>query len=106
LCIVRLKNMNTVYFDVSTVSRRLLRRRGPSSIPCDICSRQSGTGIIFLVVLRFFPLPLFRQCSTLAHIFFLFSSPLALQPSVGFGLSNNIPRFFHICHQLSPSSHS
>ena len=32
--------------------------------------------------------------------------PLALQPTVGFGLSNNILPFFPICHQLSPSSHS
>jgi hypothetical protein len=30
---------------------------------------------------------------------------LALQPTVGFGLSNNILPFFPICHQLSPSSH-
>jgi hypothetical protein len=30
--------------------------------------------------------------------------PLALQPAVGFGLSNNILTFFPICHQLSPSS--
>jgi hypothetical protein len=37
---------------------------------------------------------------------FFSSSPLALQPAVGFGLSNNIPPFFPICHQLSPSSHS
>jgi hypothetical protein len=29
--------------------------------------------------------------------------PLVLQPSVGFGLSNNILPFFLICHQLSPS---
>ena len=32
--------------------------------------------------------------------------PLALQPPVGFGLSNNVLPFFPICHQLSPSSHS
>ena len=32
--------------------------------------------------------------------------PLALQPAVGFGLSNNVLPFFPICHQLSPSSHS
>jgi hypothetical protein len=32
--------------------------------------------------------------------------PLALQPAVGFGLSNNILPFFPICHRLSPSSHS
>ena len=32
--------------------------------------------------------------------------PLALQPAVGFGLSDNTSPFFTICHQLSPSSHS
>ena len=32
--------------------------------------------------------------------------PFALQPTAGFGLSNNILPFFPICHQLSPSSHS
>jgi len=32
--------------------------------------------------------------------------PLALQPTVGFGLSNNVLPFFPICHQLSASSHS
>ena len=32
--------------------------------------------------------------------------PLALQPNVGFGLSNSVLPFFPICHQLSPSSHS
>ena len=31
--------------------------------------------------------------------------PLTLQPTVGFGLSNNV-LFFPICLQLSPSSHS
>jgi len=31
--------------------------------------------------------------------------PLALQPIVGFGLSNNVPPFCPICHQFSPSSH-
>jgi hypothetical protein len=30
--------------------------------------------------------------------------PLALQPAVGFGLSNKILPFFSICHQFSPSS--
>jgi hypothetical protein len=30
--------------------------------------------------------------------------PLALQPTVGFGLSKNILPSFPICHQLSPSS--
>jgi len=32
--------------------------------------------------------------------------PLALQPTVGFGLSNNVLPFVPICHQLCPSSHS
>ena len=32
--------------------------------------------------------------------------PLALQPTVGVGLSNNVLPFFPICHQLSPSPHS
>jgi len=32
--------------------------------------------------------------------------PLALQPTVGFGLSNNTLPFFPIYHQLSPSAHS
>ena len=32
--------------------------------------------------------------------------PLALPPTVGFGLSNNVLPFFPICHQFSPSSHS
>ena len=32
--------------------------------------------------------------------------PLALQPTVGFGLSNNVLQFFIICHQLAPSSQS
>jgi hypothetical protein len=31
---------------------------------------------------------------------------LALQPVVGFGLSNNVPPVCPICHQLSPSSRS
>jgi len=32
--------------------------------------------------------------------------PLALQPTVGFGLSNNTSPFSPVYHQLSPSSHS
>jgi hypothetical protein len=31
---------------------------------------------------------------------------LALQPALGFGLSNNVPPFYPICHHLSPFSHS
>lgn len=71
LCIVCLKNVNTIYYKVSTVSRRLLRCGGPGSIPGDICSGQSGIGTLFFRVLRVFSrLPvLFRRCSTLAHIY-------------------------------------
>jgi len=36
----------------------------------------------------------------------IFLLPLALQPAVCFGLSNNTSPFFPIYHQLSPSSHS
>jgi len=36
----------------------------------------------------------------------LYFFPLALQPAVGFGLSNNTSPFVPIYHQLSPSSHS
>ena len=32
--------------------------------------------------------------------------PLAIQPTVGFGLSNNVLPFFPICHPLSSFSHS
>ena len=52
-----------------------------------------------------------NSCSSLrgtsgVHIYLLLLLPLALQPTVGFGLSNNVLPFFPICHQLSPSSHS
>jgi len=40
------------------------------------------------------------------NIFYILLLPLALQPTVGFGLSNNTSPFFPIYHQLSPSSHS
>jgi hypothetical protein len=36
-------------------------------------------------------------------IFIVLLLPLALQPTVGFGLSNNVLPFFPICHQLSQS---
>ena len=41
-----------------------------------------------------------------AELSFFFFLPLTLQPTVGFGLSNNFLPFFPICHQLSPSFHS
>jgi hypothetical protein len=37
-------------------------------------------------------------------IFILLLLPLALQPAVGFGLSNNTSTFFPVYHQLSQSS--
>jgi len=43
--------------------------------------------------------------NTNTHFFFFFLLPLALQPAVGFGLSNNTSPFFPIYNQLSPSSH-
>ena len=44
-----------------------------------------------------------RKCSIIKLHLLL---PLALQPTVGFGLSNNVLPFFPICHQLSPLPHS
>ena len=44
--------------------------------------------------------------SDLLLLFLLILLPLALQPAVGFGLSNNTSPFVPICHQLSTSSHS
>ena len=48
--------------------------------------------------------PRIYQYSSSQNILLLL--PLALQSTVGFGLSNNILPFLPICHQLSPSSHS
>ena len=45
----------------------------------------------------------FLQC---LNIILLLLLPLALQRTVGFGLSKNVLPFFPVCHQLSPSSHS
>jgi hypothetical protein len=49
---------------------------------------------------------LYRQLSgeTEENLLLLLLLPLALQPTVGFGLSNKIIPFFPIRHQLSPSS--
>jgi len=50
---------------------------------------------------------IFENYSTVLDITnFLLLLPLALQPAVGFSLSNNISPFFPVYHQLSPSSHS
>ena len=46
-----------------------------------------------------------KQCLSHTYILLLLL-PLALQPTVGFVLSNNILTFSHIYHQLSPSPHS
>ena len=59
---------------------------------CDVSSLQLPFGSKLLRLLLLLPPPLLL--------------PLALQPTVGFGLSNNVLPFFPICHQLSPSSHS
>ena len=40
-------------------------------------------------------------CRILKYLFLLFLLPSALQPAVGFGLSNNTSPFFPIYHQLS-----
>jgi len=42
----------------------------------------------------------------LFNFLLLLHLPLTIQPTVGFGLSNNVLPFFPICHQLSPSSNS
>ena len=47
----------------------------------------------------------YKYYSSLKYVFLLLH-PLALQPTVGFGLSNNVLPFIPICHQLSPPSHS
>jgi hypothetical protein len=47
-----------------------------------------------------------RNINLILDITLLLLLPLALQPAVGFGLSNNTSPFVPIYHQLSPSSHS
>ena len=56
----------------------------------------------------------FNKLRDKTYLRFSFDSPsyytewrkiLPLQPTGGFGLSNNVLPFFPICHQLSPSSH-
>jgi len=46
-----------------------------------------------------------ETCWVLLLVLLLLLLPLALQPAVGFGLSNNTSPFVPIYHQLSPSSH-
>ena len=59
------------------------------------------TSVIFLAMTNKF---VYLYIIARTDIFLLL--PLALQPAVGFGLSNNVLPFFPICHQLSPSSYS
>jgi hypothetical protein len=47
-----------------------------------------------------------KKCIYIYKPINIFLLPLALQPAVGFGLSNNTSPFFPIYYQLSPSSHS
>ena len=51
-----------------------------------------------------YPSSLLQQLHLVKWI--LLTALLLLQPTVGFGLSNNVLPFFSICHQLSPSSYS
>ena len=44
--------------------------------------------------------------NNISIIYLLPLLPLALEPTVGFGLSDKVLLYFPICHQLSPSSHS
>jgi len=47
-----------------------------------------------------------RMYTTIGSNSYSFLLPLALQPAVGFDMSNNTSPFFPIYHQPSPSSHS
>ena len=61
----------------------------------------------YCIILIWYKLPIFQSNLKLPLLLLLLLlPPLALQPTVGFGLSNNVLPFFPICHQLSPSSHS
>ena len=74
----------------------------PHLIISETPSRQHGGRANFL---RPCSSDVFTSLNFLPSVF-LHLLPLALQPTVGFGLSNNTPPFFPIYHQLSPSSHS
>ena len=47
-----------------------------------------------------------KDATILFLLLLLLLLPFALQPAVGFVLSNNVFPFFPICHHLSPSSHA
>jgi hypothetical protein len=76
------------------------------SIWCHIDNCISNNNIYYFVT-TFIPPSIFRAVGnmTLFYVCILLL-PLALQPAVSFGLSNNTPPFFPICHQLCPSYHS
>jgi hypothetical protein len=69
---------------------------------------------MYLVFSAFTYIPVSLAATNKGHVIFFIVSTLppnilllllpALQPTVGFGLSNKILPFFTICHQLSPSS--
>ena len=68
------------------------------------CSR-TNLKYYFNIYLQIAVLSFTKPCKiTVANHLLLL--PLALQPTVGFGLSNNVLPLFPICHQISPSSHS
>jgi hypothetical protein len=54
----------------------------------------------------YYPSPSSHSPLLLLLLLLILLLPLALQPTVGFGLSNNVLPFSLICHQLSSSSHS
>ena len=56
--------------------------------------------------IRFFLLINYLHCQFVTKNILLLLLVLALQPAVGFGLSNNTSPFVRIYHQLCPSSHS
>jgi hypothetical protein len=81
-------NFNLKYREINCTdwSAALLTNSSGMIQICDVCTVNALTT---------------NFCSHLAILL-----PLALQPSVGFGLSNNTSPFFTTYHQLSPSSHS
>ena len=77
---------------------------------CTRCTTSTPPGRIWLIKTDSQPPPINAFVPTgpslLNRSYPLLLLPLALQPTVDFGLSNNVLPFVPICHQLSPSSHS
>jgi hypothetical protein len=76
-----------------------------------VCGSQSVVSVVTRVIRQGLSCLRYRFimtefCVVVVVVLLLLLLPLALQPDVGFGLSNNILLFFPICHQFSPSSHS